>query len=287
MNYGLSIINDFLLGVKDSLYLFISLVYVFKNTSNTKIITLLFYCLMINGAVVFGLFYIYNRIQFELIDNYILLIVISILYYSIILIPLFLISNILSSIWIDEIYIETLIVYEKTSKIVISGRGILTNIQNQIERLLIIISFIIQNLLLNLIPFRIVSSILCFFSMTIFHSIYVFEYILLQKYIKDYISILYFIEKKIFYFSGFGFIFTIIIYYFSDSFITSSAMFLIIFPFYLIVSVDLSKRRFDEFTQIINQHEKEDRYFFFSFIKYIYSNVLLKVLKNIFANRNK
>ena len=269
----MNFLYDFVQGYVDSLCIIPVVTNIFKSH---KILSNIINCLIFNGILLLGLYYLNTKIEF-LTDDSILRLIILTIYYVVILIPAFLICNVLSTFWIDEIYFETLMLYENTTDIKVEGQGFLIILANQVERLMIIIGFIIQNLLINLLPFGIISKILLFLSLTILHSLYVFEYILLQKYIKDYVSILLFLERKIFYFIGFGINFTLIIFL-CNSFITSGAIFLLCFPFYLMLSVDISKKnRFNEFLDAINKENNQSIYVL-SFIKLFYYKICLNLL---------
>ena len=111
---------------------------------------------------------------------------------------MFLICNIVTSLWIDEIYIESLEIVEQSSNIKIEGQDIITVLANQLERLLIVVIMILQIQLFNFLDKYIPGMIFIkYMTMSILNSLYVFEYILLQKYIRDYKSIMNFIENKL------------------------------------------------------------------------------------------
>lgn len=283
-------IKSIIIGYLDSLRVLRSLKVIISNSIILNNIKL---CLLFNGIIFLGSAFLYTKYlepdhtyldspnYFSIFFYYLL----RVFYYSFILIPIFIACNILSTLWIDEIYSETLIIEEKTNKIKVEGQDFLVSLANQLERLLIIISFVIQNMIINALPipefnfiidFKI-KSILVFISLTILHSIYVFEYILLQKHIRDYTTILLLTEKRIFYFIGYGINLTLIVTYF-NSFLWSSAIYLIFFPFFLISSVDIAKKRFNN----INQKELDkEKIYFLGFISLLYNNVFIKLLSLI------
>jgi hypothetical protein len=209
------------------------------------------------------------------------------IYVTFWLIPIFLICNILTAFWIDEIYFESLECIEKTKLINVEGLDAMTAIANQIQRQLIVLSFIfainILNIFFNFFSnystiLAIVFFIIKFFAMSILNSLYVFEYILMQKYLKNFKSILYYIEYKIFYFFGYGILLTILIN-FINSITISTAVFLILFPFFLIASVKVNSKRFSKQREI-----KIGRLKYFYFIDLIYDN-LLKIIFRVLKLR--
>jgi hypothetical protein len=195
--------------------------------------------------------------------------------------------NITTAFWIDEIYYDSLEKVEKTKLINIEGSDAMTAIANQIQRQLIVISFIFVINFLNIFFnfFSNFSPLLAnfffaikFFAMSILNSLYVFEYILMQKYLKSFKSILYFIENKIFYFFGYGILMTLLVN-FIDSVAISSALFLILFPFFLVASVKVNNKRFAQQKEI-----KMGKLKFFYLIDLVYDS-LLNVIFRIFKLR--
>jgi len=285
-------IHDFLNGLWDSLQIF-NIFSIIK--SSNKIGLNLRNCILLNGFIMISsnIFFLYFL---ERIINYYINSFSSLSYFFSIgkylyvvfwIIPIFLICNILTAFWIDEIYFESLECIEKTKSINVEGLDAMTAIANQIQRQLIVLSFIfainILNIFLNF--FSNFSNILAnvffiikFIAMSILNSLYVFEYILMQKYLKNFKSILYFIENKILYFFGYGILLTILIN-FIDSITISSAIFLILFPFFLIASVKVNNKRFSNQKVI-----KMGKLKFFYIIDLIYDN-LLKIIFRIFKLR--
>ena len=204
------------------------------------------------------------------------------------LIPIFLVCNIVTAFWIDEIYYESLEKVEKTTLINVEGINLTTAISNQIERLLIVLSFTSVLNLINIIinTFGNFSSLIVyslmalkFFMMSITNSLYVFEYILMQKYLKNYKSILYFMENKLFYFFGFGILLTILTLMI-ESFTVYTGLFLIFFPLFLIASVKINHKRFSKEKEIQLGKLK-----FFYLNDLIYENLLLIIMKILKLNK--
>jgi len=275
-------LDDLLYGLGDSLQIF-NIFTIIK--SSERILINLRNCILLNGLIMISsnIFFFYFLEPFmnnciNSYSNFSYFISLGKYIYCIFwLIPIFLVCNILTAFWIDEIYYDSLEYVEKTKSINIEGLDLMTSIANQIQRQLIVLSYILSinllNIFLNL--FSSFSPILStlffivkFFAMSVLNSLYVFEYILLQKYLKNFKNILYFIENKIFYFFGFGILLTILIN-FIDSVTISSALFLILFPFFLIASVKINNKRFS------NQREiKIGKLRFFSFIEFVHSSLL-------------
>lgn len=279
-------LKDFAKGYLDSLKVLLTIPVIIQNS---KILSNITNCILFNGFLFLGSAFLYTRflapveLETDSFSFKAFTFSVKVLYYSLIIVPIFLACNILSAFWIDEIYFESLKIYEKASSFKIQGQSTMNLITNQVERLFIVLSFVIQNQIISLIPISIISKSLLFFFLCILHSIYVFEYILLQKYIKDYISILFFVESQIYYFIGFGINFTIVIMY-MDSFITSSAMFLLFFPLYLMASVNIAKSNFSNLKSIDESDSKSKLYFLFV-IKYLYYTVFCKLL-SFFVGRS-
>ncbi len=271
-------INDFFIGIFDSLFIIPVFANLFKSR---KVFQSIINCLLFNGFLLLGSYFLFMKL-IQLTNDEIMIKILNVLFYIIILLPLFLVCNVLSSFWIDDIYLETLIIYEKTTNITVEGQGFLIKIANQIQRLLIIICFLIQQFVVSLLPFGYFIGVI---SMAILHSIYVFEYILLQKYIKDYVSILFFLERKIFYFIGFGMIFTLLVVNLSSSFITSSAWFLLCFPFYLMLSIPIAKKRFDDL-DFTNENEKGSKLYALVLVNFLYHS-LLKIIEKFIDLKRK
>jgi etoposide-induced 2.4 mRNA len=250
-------LNDFLTGIWDSFQILSVIGIISKNS---KISNNILNCLLLNGFLFIGSMILYSY-YIEPLVEYILqvvsplgyvLMVAKYFYYIFWLIPLYLLCSIITSFWIDEIYYECL---EKVNEnenendkqmTEVEGRDIVTVVSNQIERLLIIICFVVClsaiNLLSNFIPFM---FLLKFVTLSILNSLYVFEYIVMQKYIFDYKTITHFIENKFFYFFGFGMLLTFIVNQI-NSVTVSSSIFLMAFPFFLIESVLVNKIRFKD-----------------------------------------
>jgi etoposide-induced 2.4 mRNA len=242
--------KEFLLGILDSLQIFTIYPVISKSE---KITNNLKNCLLLNGFLFIGSIIMYHYLIDPVINyfqsttiGYFLLIG-KYFYYIFWLMPVFVICNVINSFWIDEIYLESLVLVEETN-IKVEGQGFITALANQIERMIIVISFLIFITILNKIPGLI---ILKYMTISILNSLYVFEYILLQKYLRNYKSIMYFIEYKFFYFLGYGLLLTIMVNTI-DSMTTNSAIFLIAFPFFLITSVKVNNERFKNFTEIKN-----------------------------------
>ena len=273
----MSIFSDFVKGYIDSLKIFKTPITIL---SNTKIKNNIFNCLVFNGLIFLGSIFLYtkflapNNLEYSLAN-----IILRFFYYLFIIIPIFLMCNVLSTFWIDEIYFESLLIFEKRTDIKVEGQNFLVIIANQVERIFIIVGFSIQNLIFSFIPFSWLSFLLIFISLTILHSIYVFEYILLQKYIKDFTNILIFIESRLYYFIGFGLNLTFVVYY-MNSFITASAVYLIFFPFFLIASIEVAKDNFDSI------NIKPKKLYVLWFVNFLYENIFFKLL-NFMATSTK
>jgi hypothetical protein len=202
-------------------------------------------------------------------------------YYIFWLVPVYILCNIITSFWIDEIYQESLEMIEDNKNIKVEGQDFLTIISNQIERILIVMCFAIFISLINFFSFIPGVFILKYVALSILNSLYVFEYILLQKYIRNYNTIMYFIENKFFYFLGFGMILTVIINIIQSVTINSS-IFLIAFPFFLITSVKVNSIRFQEYKDI----DKNNLIFFYLIEKfYKFGIFLLNCLTEKFRTR--
>jgi etoposide-induced 2.4 mRNA len=235
--------SDFFLGIWDSFQIFN-----IHNIilSSPKMMNNIKNCLLLNGVIFIGSILFYNNIidpftkyisMFGLFAN-----LGKYFFYIFWLIPIFIACNILTTFWIDEIYFESLEIIEKSKDIKVEGQDLVTVVSNQIERIILVVSFILTISVINLFP---QLTILRYMVTSILNSLYVFEYILIQKYIRNYKSIMYFIESKIFYFLGFGMLFTVMVNII-NSFTINSAIFLIAFPFFLITSVKVNNVRFQQ-----------------------------------------
>lgn len=262
------VINDILCGIWDSFKIFNIWGVISKNS---KILNNLTNCFILNGLLFIGSMILYfyliePTIEFIADKFFILGFFLTIgkyFYYIFWLIPVFLLCNIITSFWIDEIYYESLSVIQNDNQIKIQGQDLVTAVANQIERLLIVVSFLIFIFIINFFTFLPGVSILKYITLSILNSLYVFEYILLQNYIKDYKSIIYFIEDKLFYFLGYGLLLTIMINVVNSVTINSS-IFLMAFPLFLISSIQVSKLRFQHTTGI----EKKNLIFLFLIDKF-------------------
>ena len=277
-------IKEFFQGFYDSLKIF--LIYDIIMVSD-KLHKKLINCFMLNGLLFLGSIFIYNKIIFpivltlgeKLLFSYLDEIT-TYMFYLLWLFPMFLICNIVTSLWIDEIYIESLEIVEQSSNIKIEGQDIITVLANQLERLLIVVIMILQIQLFNFLDKYIPGMIFIkYMTMSILNSLYVFEYILLQKYIRDYKSIMNFIENKFFYFFGFGILLTFMINY-VDSFTTNSAIFLMAFPLFLVTSVKVNNVRFKEI------QVQKGRLFFFWFVDCVYENII-KLFVKVLTTKTK
>lgn len=245
-NIILKNIQEFILGIWDSFQIFniFSII-----THSSKISNNIKNCLLLNSLLFICSIFCYDYI-IDPIIIYILkltplgyfLLIGKYFYYIFWLIPTFITCNILTTFWTDEIYYESLEIIDNNKNINVEGQDLVTNVSNQIERLLIVVCFILHIQIFNLIPGFI---FLKYITMSILNSLYVFEFILLQKYIKNYKTILYFIENKFFYFLGFGILLTIIVNMINSATV-QSAVYLMAFPFFLITSVKVNNIRFRE-----------------------------------------
>ncbi len=287
-----TVIDDFLYGLGDSLQIF-NIFGIIK--SSERMMLNLRNCILLNGLILLSsnVFYSYFldpwlNYYVNSVSNFYFFSIGKYFYFTFWLIPIFLACNITTAFWIDEVYYDSLEKVENTKLINIEGTSAMTAIANQIQRQLIVISFIFVINFLNIFFnfFSYFSPLLAnfffaikFFAMSILNSLYVFEYILMQKYLKSFKSILYFIENKIFYFFGYGILMTLLVN-FIDSVAISSALFLILFPFFLVASVKVNNKRF--------AHQKEikiGKLKFFYLIDLIYDN-LLRIIFKIFRLRN-
>lgn len=279
--------KEFFYGLEDSLQIF-KIFYIIS--ASDRIITNLRNCILLNGLILISsnIFYIYYLEPFfnTLMESFFifgyLFFIGKYFYFLFWLIPIFLGCNVVTSFWIDEIYYDSLEVVEKTKLINVEGIDFITAVSNQVERLLIVLSFVVVVSLLNILSsYFSAFYLLKFFAMSIFNSIYVFEYILMQKYLKNYKSILFFMENKIFYFFGFGILFTCLINFINSSTI-NTALFLILFPLFLIASVKINNKRFSEQKEIKISNLK-----FFYIIEFIYLNLLNIIIKILNIKKNK
>lgn len=276
----LKIISDLLLGIWDSFKIFTIYDIIFKNK---KIYNNVMNCILLNGLLFIGSMILYIYVLGNIIDyitprmaiiSYFLVIG-KYFYYFFWLIPVFILCNIITTFWTDEIYFECLETIESNKNIKVEGQDFVTIISNQIERLLIVVCFAIFIAITNFFSFVPGVFILKYVTMSILNSVYVFEYILLQKYIRNYKSIMYFIENKFFYFLGFGMILTVMINII-DSVTINSSIFLIAFPFFLIASVKVNNIRFQEYRVI----SKKSLVFFYLIEKFY--NIGIKLLSILF-----
>lgn len=262
-NKLVNILDDFLYGLGDSLQIF----YIFGIVkSSDRIIINLRNCILLNGLILISSNMFFKYFLEPIINYYVnsfsnfsyFFSIGKYFYFTFWFIPIFLACNITTAFWIDEIYYDSLEKVEKTKSINIEGLDLMTAMSNQIQRQLIVLAFIFVINLLNIFlnffasfsqPLKIFFFAIKFFTMSILNSLYVFEYILMQKYLKSFKSILYFIENKIFYFFGFGILMTLLVS-FIDSVTISSALFLILFPFFLIASVKINNNRFSKHKEI-------------------------------------
>lgn len=256
-------VKEFLNGIFDSLKVFATFAIILESS---KISSCLKNCMIFNGLLFIGsmIFYSYliNPIAEYIIYKFNFLGYFALmgkyLYYFFWLMPIFLVCQIITSFWIDEIYYESLKIIEKQNYVV-EGQDFITNLSNQLERILFVISFMLFISIINFFSYIPGVTILKYLVICILNSVYVFEYILLQKYIRNYKSIMYFIESKIFYFLGYGILLTIIINLINSATINSS-IFLMAFPFFLISSIQLNELRFKKSQEI---NSRKLRFFFF------------------------
>jgi etoposide-induced 2.4 mRNA len=279
------ILSDFFLGIWDSFKIFTTYDIIFKNQ---KIYNNVINCIILNGFLFIGSMILYIYVLGNLIDylaprmaiiSYFLVIG-KYFYYLLWLIPVFILCNIITTFWTDEIYFESLEIIENNKNIKVEGQDFITIISNQIERLLIVACFAIFIAMINFFSFVPGLFVLKYVTMSILNSVYVFEYILLQKYIRNYKSIMYFIENKFFYFLGFGMILTVMINII-DSVTINSSIFLIAFPFFLIASIKVNHIRFDEYREI-----NKNSLIFFYLIEKIYK-IGIKMLSFLFEKLRK
>jgi len=275
-------LKQFFQGIGDSLKIFLIYDVIFTSEKLQK---KLLNCFLLNGLLFLGSIWIYNKLVFPImyvLEEKLLLgyleDITKYMFYLFWLLPMFLICNIVTSFWIDEIYFESLEIVEHSSYIKIEGQDFVIIVANQLQRLIIVVIIILQVQIFS-IASKYIPGVFIFkyMTMSILNSLYVFEYILLQKYIRDYKSIMHFIETRLFYFFGFGILLTVMINY-VDSFTTNSAIFLMAFPLFLIASVKVNNQRFKD-VQI-----QKSRLIFFSFIDFIYEN-LVKLCLNLFTTK--
>jgi hypothetical protein len=278
-------ISEFFMGFTDSLKIFSIFNIISKNR---KISNNIKNCLLLNGLLFIGSMILYIYLIEPVIEFFInklslfgyFLLIGKYFYYVFWLIPVYLVCNIITSLWIDEIYYESLEIIEG-GKGVVEGQDFVTTISNQIERLLIVICFIVYVSILNYFSFIPGVSLIKYMTLSILNSLYVFEYILLQKYIRNYKSILFFIESKIFYFLGFGFTLTIVINII-DSVTINSTIFLMLFPFYLITSIIVNNERFNKSVITENKGGLKQINLKFLFIIEIFHNLGWRLINCLF-----
>jgi hypothetical protein len=261
---------DFFLGIYDSLQIF----NIYDIVSSPKIYKNLVTCVQLNLFVCIGSLMIYKNL-IEPIINYILsltslgyFLYIIVLTFYIFYILLFIICQLLTTFQTDEIYYATLELVDenKDQRIEIDSLSSLSNI---LQRLLIVISFSVSLKILDLVP---LLKPLQWALMCVLNSLYVFEYILLQKYVKDYKRILNFIENRLFYFLGYGMLMTIMVTYVQEY---TFFIFLMAYPFFMIASVKVYNRRFRNEDNIPTQLR------FLYFIEKFYEIGLLMIQKLI------
>ena len=265
-----SVFSEFFHGVVDSFQVF--RIFDILNKSENLRMKLL-YCFGLNGILFLGSILIYNTVINPLVNAFGVWIslehieIFSLYFFYVTwIVPMFLICNIISTFWIDEIYNETLELVEETSCIKVEGQDLITALSNQLERLFIVVLMLVQIKVLSLSQ-NLVFVVLKYCSMCILNSLYVFEYILLQKYIRNYKSIMRFIETKFFYFLGFGVLLTCIISYI-DSFVYNSAIFLMAFPLLLIASIKVNDKSFQ------NIEIRNGNLYFFRLISLCYDHII-------------
>jgi hypothetical protein len=172
----------------------------------------------------------------------------------------------------DEIYYDTLDLIDKDKERRVEVDS-LTSVSNILQRLLIVLAFSVCINVLNIFP---LLKPLKFALMSVLHSLYVFEYILLQKYIKDFKGILNFLENRLFYFLGFGMLLTILINLISNY---TTFIFLMAYPFFMIASVKVYSIRFKS---IGSRDIKDTRLRFLYVIGKLYDFGLLIVKKLLY-----
>jgi len=286
MSFIINSFVDFFHGLYDSLQIFAVFPIIYKSPKNTNNI---FNCFIFNGLVFLGSMLIYFKLVEPIIISSLsyysllsLLNVINYFYYIFWLIPLFIACNILTGFWIDEIYVESLTIIEGSCP-VIEGQNFLTALSNNFQRILIVIGFILQNTLLNLIPIPGIY-ILKWISLSILNSLYVFEYIILQKYVCDYKSILIFVESKFFYFLGYGCLLTVLLSLI-QSVTINTIIFLMIYPFFLVASLKVNNYRFKNITGLT----KDNKIIFLFFISSVYTiikDLVLDLNNMYFGDKN-
>jgi hypothetical protein len=232
---------DFFLGIYDSLQIF----NIHEIILSPKISNNLISCLLLNGFVSLGSALLYSKIIqpsvlfiLESTGLTFFLYIGAALYYILWLFPLFIICLLLTTFKTDEIYYDTYELVDKNKNEHVEVGG-LTSLSNIVQRLIIVISFTIYIKLLGLIYWL---KPLQWATMSILNSLYVFEYILLQKKIKDFKKILNFMEDKLFYFLGFGMLLTFIVNNITNF---ATEIFLMAYPFFMIASVKVYSYRFN------------------------------------------
>jgi len=269
-------IKEFFFGLYDSFQIFTILPLIYRSTKNFNNIR---NCLAFNGVMFLGSIFVYFKFIEPVVVSILsyhsisrLLFLINYIYYILWLVPMFIVCNVLTGFWVNEIYEESLKIIEGKSP-TIEGQNFLIGLSNNIERLFIVIGFVLQNTLLNLIPLPGIF-ILKWISFSILNSLYVFEYILLQKYLCSYKSILIFAENKFFYFLGYGCLLTVLLNM-VDSLTINTSIFLMAFPFFLVASLKVNNDRFKDVSGLSNKNTL----IFFFFISSVYSILKNSVMK--------
>jgi hypothetical protein len=231
---------NILKGIYDSLQIF----NIYKTIKSSEVRNTLLFITFINGFIYMGFIlcylFILNPIitsvtnKIFIIGYFIELIING--FYKFWLLVIFLICNLITSYKLDTIYEKC--TKHITGKETASKRSTL---MYHLSRLFVVVSFKVYIIILNYIP---KTVYLHYIVLAVQNSFYVFQYIYLKK-SSDLKGIFYFVELNLSYFIGYGIMLSILLNL-TDSITLQTGIFLLIFPYYMIASITVYHRRFEE-----------------------------------------
>ena len=199
----------------------------------------LFQCSLVNGILFIGSIYIFDYIITPFLhsifntNDYFITLLFSSVYYLFWLFPLYIISFCLTTFWVQDIFNEgfKFCYHKKVPKLRVSYQRF---ISDQIKRIIIIGFFLVQILIISIIPY--IGKLLEIIYVSWLYAYYCLEYRTIALRFSVQKSIRLFEVNSVF-FSGFGFPFTLIVIFFPG--MMSSGVFALIFPFLVLTSVPM------------------------------------------------
>lgn len=155
--------------------------------------------------------------------------ILSLLFGMMWVLPIFMLSKIVSSLWFADIANAAYRVRKGRPQLI---PGISKLVADFLFSMVVQVLFLVQSMLVNLVPVRYVGSSLCFVHLCLLYSLYSFEYKWFNMGWELHRRLTY-IEKNWPYFFGFGIPLTVLTNL-SSSVIVSSCIFSIFFPLFIL-----------------------------------------------------